>query len=167
MSVLVCGCMPSVCICIPCTCLCAVLSWNDKTAIGKLPRREHTTLMDYDRHSKGNLKPLNAELNHIYHLLALFGVHPILHISGVRVKILSLEIFRVIRFCIPESQAEFLFVWSGTQRSVCYYCHLSFFVTMYSLLHYTQPRDEGTGLCYCSSLYKEYENLDLGFVVIR
>jgi len=32
------------------------------------------------------LNPLNAELNPIYHLLALLGAHPILHISGVRVK---------------------------------------------------------------------------------
>jgi len=32
------------------------------------------------------LNPLNAELNPIYHFLTLLGAHPILHISGVRVK---------------------------------------------------------------------------------
>jgi len=32
------------------------------------------------------INPLNAELNPIYHLLALLGAHPILHISGVRVN---------------------------------------------------------------------------------
>jgi hypothetical protein len=32
------------------------------------------------------LNPLNAELNLIYHLLALLGAHPILHISRIRVK---------------------------------------------------------------------------------
>ena len=30
--------------------------------------------------------PLNAELNPICHLLALLGAHPILHVSGIRVK---------------------------------------------------------------------------------
>jgi hypothetical protein len=32
------------------------------------------------------VNPLNAELNPICHLLALLGVHHILHISGLRVK---------------------------------------------------------------------------------
>ena len=32
------------------------------------------------------LNPLNAELNPIYHLLALLGAHHILHICRVRVK---------------------------------------------------------------------------------
>jgi hypothetical protein len=31
--------------------------------------------------------PLNSELNPIFHLLALLGAHPFLHISGLRVKI--------------------------------------------------------------------------------
>ena len=34
------------------------------------------------------VNPLNAELNPISHLLALLGVHPIFHISKVRVKLL-------------------------------------------------------------------------------
>jgi len=32
------------------------------------------------------INPLNAELNPLYHFLALSGAHPILHVSGVRVK---------------------------------------------------------------------------------
>ena len=32
------------------------------------------------------INPLNAELNPICHLLALFGAHPIFHVSKIRVK---------------------------------------------------------------------------------
>jgi hypothetical protein len=32
------------------------------------------------------INPLNAELNPIYHLLALLGAHHILHVSRMRVK---------------------------------------------------------------------------------
>jgi hypothetical protein len=32
------------------------------------------------------LNPLNAELNPICHLLTLLGVHPIFHVSRIRVK---------------------------------------------------------------------------------
>jgi hypothetical protein len=32
------------------------------------------------------INPLNAQLNPICHLLALFGAHPILHISKIRVN---------------------------------------------------------------------------------
>jgi sensor domain CHASE-containing protein len=35
------------------------------------------------------INPLNTELNSICHLLALLEVHPILHISRVRVKALD------------------------------------------------------------------------------
>jgi len=37
------------------------------------------------------LNPLNAELNPIYHLLALLGAHHILHISRVRVNYNNFE----------------------------------------------------------------------------
>ena len=37
-------------------------------------------------HSLQQINPLNAELNPIYHLLALLGAHHILHISRIRVK---------------------------------------------------------------------------------
>jgi len=32
------------------------------------------------------INPLNAELNPIYHLLALLGAHHILHVSRIRVN---------------------------------------------------------------------------------
>jgi len=38
------------------------------------------------RVSTGDFNPLDAELNPIYHLLALLGAHPILHVSRVRVN---------------------------------------------------------------------------------
>ena len=37
-------------------------------------------------HLKGNINPLNAELNSICHLLALLGAHHILYVSRIRVK---------------------------------------------------------------------------------
>jgi len=35
---------------------------------------------------KPTINPLNAELNPIFHLLALVGSHPILHVSRIRVN---------------------------------------------------------------------------------
>ena len=35
------------------------------------------------------INPLNAELNPIYHLLALLGAHHILHVNRIRVKLVS------------------------------------------------------------------------------
>jgi hypothetical protein len=32
------------------------------------------------------INPFNTELNPVYHLLALLGAHPILHVSRIRVK---------------------------------------------------------------------------------
>ena len=36
-----------------------------------------------------DFNPLNAELNHICHLLALLGAHHIIHVSRIRVKYLG------------------------------------------------------------------------------
>jgi len=36
--------------------------------------------------NQATLNPLNAELNPIFHLLALLGAHHIFHVSGIRVK---------------------------------------------------------------------------------
>jgi len=47
-------------------------------------RVSHTILKTF---SLRDFNPLNAELNPICHLLALLGAHPILHISGIRVKL--------------------------------------------------------------------------------
>jgi hypothetical protein len=47
--------------------------------------RKDITLVIAKRYGR-RINPLSAELNPICHLLALLGDHPILHISGVRVK---------------------------------------------------------------------------------
>ena len=49
-----------------------------------------------------SLNPLNAELNPICHLLALVGVHHILHVSGIRVKGIK-KTFHHINY-IPNSE---------------------------------------------------------------
>jgi len=40
---------------------------------------------------KIHLNPLNPELNPIYYLLALLGAHHFLHVSRIRVKLLTLR----------------------------------------------------------------------------
>jgi hypothetical protein len=54
----------------------------------------HTTLLIapsiYQCRSQINMfNPLNAKLNPICHLLASLGAHHILHVSGIRVKMLN------------------------------------------------------------------------------
>ena len=48
--------------------------------------------------------PLNAELNPIYHLVALFSAHPIFHVSRIRVKLLSVTYSDVARFFEARSE---------------------------------------------------------------
>ena len=51
--------------------------------------------------------PLNAELNPICHLLALFGAHHILHVSRIRVKSLVLFNYVVRRVaCLQKGAAK-------------------------------------------------------------
>ena len=40
----------------------------------------------------GNINPLNAELNPIYHLLSSLGAHHILHVSRIRVNMVLQEV---------------------------------------------------------------------------
>jgi len=42
------------------------------------------------------LSPLNAELNPTCHLLALLGAHHILHVSRIRVKMVTCEVLDVM-----------------------------------------------------------------------
>jgi len=46
------------------------------------------------------LKPLNAELNPICHLLALLGVHHFLHVSRIRVKTHYRIVTQAALFCM-------------------------------------------------------------------
>jgi hypothetical protein len=51
---------------------CQITNWNDKSK----------NTADWVK----SINPLNAELNPIYPLPALFGAHHILHVSRIRVK---------------------------------------------------------------------------------
>jgi hypothetical protein len=61
---------------------------------------------------KLRFNPLNAELKPISHFMAILGAHPMLHISGVRVKLpgngykkpgsLLLYLFLIINGCCIE-----------------------------------------------------------------
>jgi NADH:ubiquinone oxidoreductase subunit 5 (subunit L)/multisubunit Na+/H+ antiporter MnhA subunit len=44
------------------------------------------------------INPLNAQLNSICHLLALLGAHPILHVSRIRVNLLTHALFKALLF---------------------------------------------------------------------
>jgi hypothetical protein len=45
------------------------------------------------------INPLHAELNSIYHFLAVLGTHPILHISGV-----SVNVYGTITMCVKLTE---------------------------------------------------------------
>ena len=45
-----------------------------------------------------NINNLNAELNPVCHLLALFGAHHIFHVSGLRIKAFFVSV-RELTFC--------------------------------------------------------------------
>jgi len=49
-----------------------------------------------------NFNPLNAELNPICHLLALLGAHHIFHVSGLRVNLYWLGIFKILFALLSE-----------------------------------------------------------------
>ena len=51
----------------------------------------HTVVMGKRVERTDNFNPLNPELNHICYLLALLGAHHFLHVSRLRVKLLTLR----------------------------------------------------------------------------
>ena len=55
--------------------------------------------------------PLNAELNPIYHLLALLGAHHILHVSRVRVNMQQF-------YVLPHTAVFMCFVWISEQTAI-------------------------------------------------
>ena len=59
----------------------------------KVPTQAHTCRNT----NRGNINPLNPELNPICYLLALLGAHHFLHVSRIRVKLLT---FRRLMSCI-------------------------------------------------------------------
>jgi hypothetical protein len=67
------------------------------------------------------INPLNAELNHIYHLLALLA-HLILHVSRIRVKNQCLYMFRASLAHLQEALHRC--IWCNCVRETCVDCVL-------------------------------------------
>ena len=65
-----------------------------------------------NRQEKHEINPLNPELNLICYLLALFGAHHFLHVSKIRVKLLT---FRLLMSYI-YMESPFLMFLDHTQR---------------------------------------------------
>jgi hypothetical protein len=63
-----------------------VLLFTRKSFINEAGRSQEHVQKDFQECLYINLNPLNAELNHICHLLALLGAHHILHGSRIRVN---------------------------------------------------------------------------------
>ena len=61
---------------------CFFLSWD---------RNAKLVLRMTPKHSIEHINPLNSELNLICYLLALLGAHHFLHVSRIRVKLLTLR----------------------------------------------------------------------------
>ena len=61
------------------------------------------------------LNPLNAELNPICYLLALFGAHHFLHVSRIRVKSLTLRL--LMSYIYIYIKHLFLIFLDHTQRT--------------------------------------------------
>jgi len=70
------------------------------------------------------LNPLNAELNPVFHLLALLGAHHILHVSRIRVKmpnipdkIVEKEGMCCVRYTFSENRAGYEIMWKNNVES--------------------------------------------------
>jgi len=64
-----------------------------KNLVGHIPKGSNSELPPLSSLTDfgGELNPLNPELNPICYLLALLGAHHFLHISRIRVKLLTLR----------------------------------------------------------------------------
>jgi len=65
----------------------------------------HPADLNFKQHRREDLNPLNPELNPICYLLALLGAHHFLHVSRIRVKLLS---FRLLMSYIYI----YIYIWS-------------------------------------------------------
>ena len=87
---------------------------HQEASINTLHRTYHDSLPFWERtlnyrarpQFRKIFNPLNAELNPIYHLLALLGTHHILHISRVRVKE---NLHRVTSLCCKKSTTQHVY----------------------------------------------------------
>ena len=64
-----------------------------------------------------HFNPLNAELNRIYHLLALLGAHHIFHVSGLRVNAELVCKYSVI--LVLDRVSDFVNVVQNSTRAMC------------------------------------------------
>jgi hypothetical protein len=68
--------------------------------------------MIYFRAKWMQFNPLNAQLNPICHLLALLGVHHILHVSELRVKAISITYSGCVFVALGVQHAKACAIWS-------------------------------------------------------
>jgi len=70
------------------------------------------------KHTKGerSIKPLNAELNPICHLLALLGAHHFLHVSRIRFKSLTLRLLMLYIYAISSLRVNTSAHCSGSKQ---------------------------------------------------
>jgi len=66
------------------------------------------------RNNTQNINPLNAELNPICYLLALLGAHHFLHVSRIRIKLLTFR--RLMSYIYIYMEHPFLMFLDHTQR---------------------------------------------------
>ena len=64
---------------------------------------------EHCRYSRGMFNPLNPELSPICYLLALLGAHHFLHVSRIRVKLLT---FRLLMSYIYLYIYMYMYIWS-------------------------------------------------------
>jgi len=92
------------------------------------------------------INPLNAELNPIYHLLALLGAHHIFHVSGLRVntvhkRVIFLSYFATVS-TIRKTLVSLLCGISQLYRCLCgWYTQLNSF-GYFIIVNYTQKIKE-------------------------
>ena len=69
----------------------------------------------YPKTKEYKLNPLNAQLNPIYHLLALLGAHLILHVSRIRVKSPIIRNYSTSSTCYHTQKPLFIYTYHHHQ----------------------------------------------------
>ena len=102
------------------------------------------------------INPLNAELNPIGHLLALLGAHPILHVSGIRVK--HVILYSLLRLVIQFLQncVSYSFICYGWQAA-----HLKAFL-LWAALRVHMQAENGIWMCVASHIAR-YSGTLIGY----
>jgi len=95
---------------------------------------------------------LNAELNRIYHSLALLGAHPILHISRIRVNIIALSTLNLPTRFFAISRLQ---VYGFRPHHTCYMTSQPYFSST------DRPNNSSVSLCSPTECHR-----DLGLIRI-